>query len=159
MIKKNNFFQSGQTIIEVLIATGVVALVMTALMATMTLSLQNSSQAKYRSLATKLGQEGMESLRQQRDAMGWESFYQVVSGQGNGTYCLNTVPITTEDLGTLSGGACETFPISRTGIAFQREAIITVVSVDEIRFEISVSWQDGADEHNTVVVQEFKNWR
>lgn len=57
---KKKFLQSGQTVIEVLIATGVVSLVMTALMATMTLSLQNSSQAKYRSLATKLGQEGID---------------------------------------------------------------------------------------------------
>lgn len=156
---KKKFLQSGQTVIEVLIATGVVSLVMTALMATMTLSLQNSSQAKYRSLATKLGQEGMESFRQFRDDLGWEYFYQALDAQGTGTYCVNTVPATSEQLQALSAGACAEYSIVRTGIAFQREAYIETISADEIRIEMTVSWLDGSDEKNTLVVQEFKNWR
>lgn len=151
--------QSGQSVIEVLIATGVVSLVMTALMATMTLSLQNSSQSKYRSLATKLGQEGLESFRQFRDELGWEYFYQAIDAQGTGTYCINTLPASGEQLQSLTYGACSDYPISRTGVAFQREAYIDVISADEIRIEMTVAWLDGADERNSFVVQEFKNWR
>jgi len=156
---KKRFFQAGQSIIEVLIATGVVALVMTALMATMTLSLQNSSQSKYRSLATKIGQEGMESFRQFRDELGWETFYEVINSQGDGMYCLNTTPATIEQLQALSYGTCTDFPISRTGVAFQREVDVQIISADRISFQVTVTWQDGLEERNTTLTQEFNNWR
>lgn len=160
----NKYFkQSGQSIIEVLIATGVVALVMTAMMAAMTLSLQNSSQAKYRSLATKLGQEGVENIRQYRDKLGWETFYQIINSQGNGLYCLNTLPATNPQLEALTSGACQTYSISQTGVNFKREILIDVLDENQIRLEVNVSWLDGSDPINdvrkTTVVHELKNWR
>ena len=151
--------QTGQSIIEVLIATGVVALVMTAMMAAMTLSLQNSSQARYRSLATKLGQEGVESFRQFRDSMGWEAFYSVINSQGTGTYCLNSLPTSEEQLSSLDSGECEEYGISRTGINFKREGYIRIVDPDKIELEVNVFWLDGTKEKNTLVDVELTNWR
>ena len=154
-----NKFQAGQTVVEVLIATGVVALVMTALMAAMTLSLQNSSQAKYKALATKLGQEGMESFRQFRSNLGWESFYTLLNAQGSGDYCLNAVPTQTAQFQALASGQCSEYTISRTGVNFKRELDLEIISSDEIKFEVTVSWLDGADDKSTTVTQHFKNWR
>jgi len=58
--------QTGSSLIEVIVATGVIALVLTALVAGMTVSLQTSAEAKYRSQAIKRGQEAMEVFRRER---------------------------------------------------------------------------------------------
>jgi len=154
-----NKLQAGQSIVEVLIATGVVALVMTALMAAMTLSLQNSSQAKYKALATKLGQEGMETFRQFRNSLGWESFYTLLNDQGSGEYCLNAIPTQTAQFQALVSGECADYAISRTGVNFKRDLNLQIISSEEIKFVVTVSWQDGADVKSTTVTQYFKNWR
>ena len=151
--------QAGQSIIEVLIATGVVALVMTAVMAAMTLSLQNSAQAKYRSLATKLAQDGMENLRQFRTSLGWEAFYQILSDQGSGTYCLNSLPTNETQLASLESGACETYGISRGGVNFKRELMLDIVSSDKISLQITTTWVDGNRTHHSLIKQELQSWR
>jgi len=152
--------QSGQTIIEVLIATGVIALVMTAVAAGLTLSVQNSSQAKYRALATKMAQESNELFRRERDRLGWESFYEVLQADGVlVTYCIGeTIPATTQDFIDLSAGACGGgFPFA--GTSYERETTVELVSADLVRVETDVTWTDGTRERSVVLTQELQDWR
>ncbi len=58
---------SGQSLIEVLAALGVVVLVILALIIATTLSIRNATFAKNQSMATNYAQEGMELLRSCRD--------------------------------------------------------------------------------------------
>ena len=69
--KKN---QSGQTLIEALIAAAIVALVLTAILSGVTLSVRNSQFSKNQALATRYAQEALETIRHYRDSAGWTDF-------------------------------------------------------------------------------------
>jgi type II secretory pathway pseudopilin PulG len=159
-MKKKRTSQAGQTIIEVLIATGVVALVMTAVAAGLTLSVKNSSQSKYRTLATKMASESNELFRRERDRLGWESFYEVLQADGAlTTYCIDeSLPVTTQDFVDLAVGSCGGgFPLA--GTSFERETTIELVNPDLVRVETDVTWIDGTQQRSVVLTQELQNWR
>lgn len=80
--------QSGQTLIEIVIAIGAVALVVTALVSAVSASLRFSESSRMRSRAVKLAQESMEITRALRDTTSWTSFSAYASGNGN--WCLDS---------------------------------------------------------------------
>lgn len=148
MKKRNN---AGQTIIEIIIATAVVAIVMTALMMGLTYSIKNSSQARYKSLANQLAEEGMEFFRQQRALIGWEEFNATLAAND---YCVEEdVPETLSGLSTAS--ECE--GITSVGTSFERRALVTKPG-DKVRVELTVSWVDGVDTRQVELTQEFGDW-
>lgn len=151
--------QPGQTIIEIIIATGIVVLVMTAIMAGLTLSLKNTAQAKYKALASKLAQEGIEAFRRERDLLGFESFR---AGLISDTYCLPTIP---DDLAHFGQGTCgDADGITMTGVTFYREANVTVGATedDPVTVELTVKWTDSTASKNKIreskMTQEFERW-
>lgn len=147
---------AGQTIIEVLIATAVVALVMTTVVAGLGLSVRNSAQSRYKVVAGRLAQEGLESLRLQRDQHGWESFYDVMQDKGTGRYCLNSLPTSLAELDSMEGGACDS-TIAILGTEFTREInLIVGTSPAEVEVEIEVSWLDGEVTRISQIEQIFR---
>ena len=64
------FSEKGQTILEVVVVVTVVILVVGALVLAVVFSLRNANFAKQQTQATKLAQEGLETLRTQRDRNG-----------------------------------------------------------------------------------------
>jgi len=70
--QRKRHFSAGTTLIEILVAAAILGLVMTSIVAVITLSVKNAAEAKERSLATKYSQEGMELFRRQKNVMGWE---------------------------------------------------------------------------------------
>jgi hypothetical protein len=159
-VKKLRLVNRGQTIIEIIIATGIVVLVMTAIMAGLTLSLKNTAQAKYKALASKLGQEGIEAFRRERDLMGFETFRASLDSQ---TYCLPTIPALLSQFGVGSCG--DEDGIVMTGVTFFREANVTVGATDDdpVVVEIRVKWLDATQNdqsrfHESIMTQEFKRW-
>jgi type II secretory pathway pseudopilin PulG len=83
---------AGQTIVEIVIAIGVVGLVMTTVVGAITVSLRNTSRAKAKALATKYTQEGIEYFRTQRNLLGWESFLEVLQQRKGANFCMATLP-------------------------------------------------------------------
>jgi type II secretory pathway pseudopilin PulG len=130
--------QAGSTIIEVLIATLVVSMVMTAVAAVMTVSVKNTGQLRYRAAASSQAQSALEIFRRERNLLGWESFYAETPG---GTYCLNTLPANTAAYVALNLGSCSG-TYSHIGNNFEREAIVTKGATD-VRVVIVVTWSDG----------------
>ncbi len=148
--KTRQTLHSGQTMIEILIATAVVALVMTALMLGMTLSIKNTSQARYKTIATQLAQQGMEVFRRERAINGFEVFASKLPSQ---VYCLNQdLP---QNLDEFSGGTCQEIPSK--GITFIREAAVTRPG-DALRVVVTVSWEDSGVTRQVELVQEFAEW-
>lgn len=82
--------QSGQTIIEALVALGVAVFIISAITISAITSIGNSDFSKNQNLATQYSQQGMEILRQQ-GMSNWTAF-----SLYNGTYCLdeNTTTLT-----------------------------------------------------------------
>lgn len=71
---KHKSFFTGSTVIEVLIATVVVAFALTALAMLMTNNVKNSAEADYREAAAGIVQDTMEKLRQRKSTEGWSTF-------------------------------------------------------------------------------------
>jgi Tfp pilus assembly protein PilV len=163
--------QSGQTLIEIIIATGIVSLIMTALVALMTSSVINTAQAKAQSLATKYGQEGVELIRQERTLMGQSAFADAVIADGtpvNGVthviYCLpNPLPTTQLAFEALTSAACTTatnqYVDSRR--LFQRYADIYVTdsgTTTAVKISIYVQWSESGKLKQSVQTQDFKEY-
>lgn len=74
MVKKLANSQSGSTVIEVLIATTVVAFALTGLAVLMTSNVKNSAEADYREAAAGIAQDAMERIRQRKTTVAWATF-------------------------------------------------------------------------------------
>lgn len=152
-----NFFKSkktGSSMIEILIATGVVGLVMTAVASSLVLSVKNSSVSKYKVLASTRAQEAMEVFRREKVLLGWGQYYDVLS---SGTYCLNSLASDSAQFKNMSVAACnEDQKIA--GTSFVREALVDIISDEEIRVEIVVNWVDGNVPRSTNLIQLFKKY-
>lgn len=99
MTRKNKL-QNGSSLIEILVATGVVALVLTAITASMAYSIMAGAEARYRDLATQVGNQAMEIIKRERVLRGWQNFYVALSGDN---YCLNQLPA---PLANFTAGNC-----------------------------------------------------
>lgn len=149
-------FSSGQSIIEVLIATLVVGVVMTAVAASLTASIRNTAESKLRAQAQDSAQEAMEVFRSQRGLLGWATFQDVLASTDQ--FCLNDLPVTSDEFkaavisrSTCSGGTRE------TGEQFRRMAYVTIVDSSTTRVIIEVKWFDADRERKVELVQEFKD--
>jgi type II secretory pathway pseudopilin PulG len=106
MLKKRNNLQQKQgafTFVEVLVATLLVTLVMTALGSMMALSMRVAEANEMEQLAQLKAQQTMEFFRRERLVRGWGDFYN--SLQDDTTYCLNTLPA---NIASISVGSCST---------------------------------------------------
>ena len=122
----------GQTLIEVLVALGVIAVIATALAAVVVTSVSNTQFSKNQNLASQYAQEGMEIVRSIRD-----SDY-VTFRTYSGSYCLDKDATTlTPDC---SSANVDNF-IRRVTIVQDTCAGSSVTDVDNVK--VSVSWQDG----------------
>lgn len=143
---------AGQTIVEVLIATGVVGVVLTAIAAGLSYSVKNSSDAKYRAFATSYAQDAIEVFRREKALLGWETFSENLTA---GTYCLNDLPTNTAAFLALTPGSCAT-PTAQFGVDFNREAQVTLVNPTEIQVVVVVNWADFNRTPEVRVTQQFR---
>jgi prepilin-type N-terminal cleavage/methylation domain-containing protein len=122
MLKKKSNKRHQQrafTFIEVLVATLLVALVMTALGSMMALSARVAEANEMEQLAQLKAQQTMDFFRRERLIRGWANFYD--SLQDNNTYCLNSLPTNIVDL---SSGACSGYQSDFNFFYYSVEATI-----------------------------------
>lgn len=146
----------GSSLIEIVIVTGVMALVLTAIVAGLTLSLKTNADSEYRSRAVQRTQEAMEVFRRERTVRGWDVF--ISSFTSGATYCLAELPAPTEEF---TEGACfNEDSIVISGVDFYREAVVTVDNSDptdpQLRVELTTSWDSGSGERTVNIVQSFQ---
>lgn len=73
IVKSHNKEQKGQLLIEILISLAILILVISGIMAAVTVSVRNSAFARNKSLANQYAQECLEKIRQKRDNQGLSS--------------------------------------------------------------------------------------
>lgn len=150
--------QRGSSLIEIIVATGVMALVLTAIVAGLTLSLKTNAEAEYRSQAVKRSQEAMEVFRRERTLRGWDGF--VAGLTDNASYCFQTLPAPEAEL---ESGECDSSDaIVISGIEFFRQAEVEIddssPSDVEVRVEMRVFWNTGSGQRSVNLVQTFRQW-
>lgn len=150
MATKNN---TGQSIIEVIIATLIVGLVLTAIASGLTLSIKNTAQTQLRELSTNFAQEGLEVFRRERNMLGWTSFAEALDSN---EYCLNILPQDSAEFATMPTGECSN-GTAIAGTTLTRNATVTILSADRIQVQIVVEWQEAYQTNSVEVYQVFQN--
>ena len=157
-MKKILFNQRGSSLIEIIVATGVMALVLTSIIAGFTLSLKTNSESEYRSQATKRAQEAMEVFRRERTLLGWEAFAAAL--RDNTYYCFDELTAPFEAFSVGACGSSDTIVIS--GQEFIREAEVTVDETDptspQIRVKMTMSWTTNDNVKDVEIIQVFRKW-
>lgn len=138
----------GQTLIEIIIATGVVGLVMTTVVAVISVSVRNAARAKAKALGTKYTQEGIEYFRAQKNLMGWETFYETIqAGTGNNVYCLSTLPYNQNGgLEQLPNRPCQAAEYVDARNIYKRSADVSLGTLNgqyTVTVTVSTVWEDG----------------
>ncbi len=145
MLKSRLTKQRGQSLIEVVVAVGVVVILVTGLIVGTTSALKTSQYGRTKSQAIKYAQEGMELTRQLRNN-GWTTF----AGR-SGLWCLDKVGGWTQGAGTC--------PVNIDNL-FTRSATFTWnVASSRMEVTVNVSWSDGGGLHDTQLTTYFTQWK
>lgn len=139
--------KSGQSLIEVIVAVGMMALLLVAILALVALAVKNSRLAKTKNQAVALAQEGVELMRTYRD-YSWNSL----------SLSLNTnydLPDNWTVEPGLSGTCPTNFPINSI---FRRCVILTSPGLNIVKAVVTVFWQEGAKINQTVQTTELSKW-
>ena len=123
----------GQSLIEVLVALGIIAIVITSVASVITSSLGNTEYSKDQNTATKYGQEALEVTRSVRNS-NYNTFATM-----NGTYCLAKNATT---LGAAQG-SCATTNIDNVFIRSVQIEINPGCGANVSKVIATVKWQDG----------------
>lgn len=128
--------QTGQTLVEIVAAIGVVVLLLTGLLAGAIASLRAAQYSKSKSLAVHYGQEAMETVRNMRNNS-WNDF----STYADKTYCLDK-----------AGAFKEPNTCLLIDNTYTRNVVFTwndpIMKVD-----VTVSWQGGSIDLSTYFTQ------
>lgn len=152
-------FQSGQSMVEMVVAVGMVSLVLVAIVSGIALSIRNSRYSKNKALATRYAQEALEKFRNYRDEVGWSPFVsEVIGGGTQAIYCLDDLPATIGLIGEAMG-TCSSEKITNTSGAteFSREAQAEMVN-GSVEVTVLVEWTEGSKTHNVELVSRLNDW-
>jgi Tfp pilus assembly protein PilV len=135
----------GQSLAEIVVTIGIVALLVTGVVAATTTSLRNNQAGRVRSLAVQFAQEGIELTRELRGA-GWSDF-QVYSG----LWCLDKNGIWTQAVGSCAPNIDGTFT---------RSVTFTWNATDErMEVAVTVAWNDSGIPRSTTIETYLTNWK
>lgn len=149
MNRHRDWLASGQTILELVVALGVVSLVLTALVAAATSSLRFGQVGRLRGLGVKYAQEGIELSRKLRDRGTWSDFV-AKSGSGTARWCLSGAGVWSQD----TGDGC---PLT-VGNPFWRTVTFTWSDpIMEVTSE--VSWGERVTPSVVTLVTNFTQWK
>lgn len=144
---KNKIY-TGQSLFEVVIAVGISALIITGIAAAALNSIQNSSYARDKNLATNYVQETMEWLRQVRDKETQAFAGKAIIG---GVYCLSSLPSSVTSWPSLKTSCSSAAPISNTIFVRKIEFIeCTGCPPNVVRVKTTVTWKDSKGSHDVV---------
>lgn len=138
-------YQEGQSLFEVVVAIAISALIITAIVALASTSIQNSSFSRDKTLASGYVEEAMEWLRLERDQNSAVFTSKALPGAA---YCLSSIP--TGILWNAPAGRCS---LNQTisGSKFTREVDFLACngcSANTIEVSVTVSWQDSKGLHD-----------
>lgn len=148
--------QQASTLIEVLVAISVIALVLTAVGAMISMSIKLADSNEQNQLALQKAQEAMEFFRKERSVNSWQSFSTPLTDDG--VYCLNVLPSSVASLSAQLGNCGSDDLLEAVTYEFTREASINFNGENSLTATIDLDWQDGNKEKNVSISQNFENY-
>lgn len=135
----------GQTLVEVIVAIGVVVLLVTGLIVSTSVTLKASQYGKMRSLGTQYANEAIEVTRNLRDS-GWSTFFTTYGGF---SWCLNKAGEWSKMV-----GAC------MPNIDSFYTRVVTFTWDDpRMKVDVAVTWVDGAKTYSATLSTYFTQWK
>lgn len=149
-LKTKNIF--GQSMFELILAIGIAAFVLTALVSLSTVSVRNTTSSKDNALANRYAQEAIEYIRSERDTVAWAGF---IGTRSNRTWCMSSSPPSWG-----ASGVCGGTTIGTT--IYEREAVLSTVTLvntaDGVDVVVTVSWNDGQGSHEVRHQTQLTYW-
>lgn len=129
--------KSGQSLVEMVVAVGMMSLLMVALLSVTSLSIKNTRLAQSRTQAVGLVQEGIELMRAMRD-FNWNDFY--AKAEDGHSYVL--VDNWIVETGLTQTGCSQTSYYDANNF-FSRCVKLTQIGAGNVNVEVIVYWQEG----------------
>ena len=149
-MKKRNIL--GQSLVEVVLALGLITLIMVTVVAAASISITNSSFSKNQTLSTRLSETTLEWLRGERNE-NWENFlFQALSEGTEQTRCFTTLSWENSKLGNC--GSAEY--ISDTFL--KREVDFYLVNESAVGVTVRIYWIDAGGYHEVSSSTYLTNW-
>lgn len=126
-------YNSGQSLVEVVIAISVIAIGILAIAKVATKSISNTTFARNKALATRYAQDTIEKIRQYRDKNNWEKFTD---------YC---------DSASVMGLSEVLTPFTRT--------FTCLGSGDSREITVKILWSDAGGSHQTQIQTNLTAWK
>ena len=162
--EKQQNFEAGQSLFELVVAVAVSALIISALVSLATLSIGNSIFSKNKALAANYAQEATEWLRGQRDNNADTFFAAAVANtnnQGYG-YCLTSLTsLVSLKLVPNIATSANCSPLTENS-TFTRYVILTSSNQSGktvVEADVVVSWSDARGFHEITSATNFTDWR
>lgn len=148
--------QAASTLIEVLIAVSIIATVLTAVSAMISMSIKVSDGNERKQLALQKAQEALEFFRKERSINSWFSFSSpLVNGS---RYCVSSLPEAVSSMSAKLGACSDSDVLEAAKYEFKREAVISFNSANSVNVQIDLRWTDGAKAKNLILEQSFENY-
>lgn len=145
----NHKFESGLSMIEVLIAISILSIIFISAAYATSISLSRSKYNQDRILASRYGDELEEWLRGEKETS-WSTFVARSAASPGVTYCFNSTSISWP----VSGTCGTTFGLNNR---FLREATL-IGTGTQVSIRISVQWKDASRTYTVPVDTVFSLW-
>lgn len=151
----------GQSIIETVVAAGLISVALIAALSLGTRSESQTNYAKKLAEATKYATQAGDWLRTNRHQLGWATIASqaVADATSNvAIYCLDTLPNGASNFTSLLPGPCsETSYISGTNFIREISIDTTNVATGTLQIDIRLSWLDKTTRTSTIEM-ELNSW-
>jgi Tfp pilus assembly protein PilV len=166
----------GFTLIEAMVSISLFTLSILALMSVLASSLAGTNYAKQKVIASYLGQEGIEYLRNMRDTAalynatsgqaGWNAFKTTANGAScdvRGCYISNMALVSCNLSGVcpnlLYDSTTSTYGYtSGADSGFNRKVQVTHINANQTRVVSTVTWRQGSGTYSVVFSEILFNW-
>jgi len=140
---------TGQSLVEVVVAVGAMSLLLVALLSLVVLAIKNSRMAKDRTQAVALAQGGVELMRAYRD-FSWIEF--------SGAARFNEYGLS-EDWTVETGLFSNCNDVDLISDLYRRCVRVQMVAPPEVaEVAVRVAWQEGSQWHETIQTTRLSVW-
>lgn len=146
MIK--NKLQNGASLLEIVIAVGLISIILLSLVSLSTKSVSNTTLSREKNEAARYSQEAVEWLRGERDNS-WSSF--IAHVDNSDTWCLTA-------LDWSNSGSCNTNEVI-SGTNLTREVTFDEKEDGVVGVSVVVKWMEGEREHQSVADTLLTKWQ
>lgn len=157
---------SGQTLIEVVVAVGLVVLVLTTLASGIAIGVRNNRVARDQASAKEYVRQSLEWARNIRDQAGWEAYATIIKSTNGGVYCLPALPATYQLFNGSNTSNCSSSNVilaaDGSPTVFRRELKFTKsggTPPTQIAVEAKVTWIDGARTLTSISTLTLYPWK